>query len=134
VLVILVGFSVMNTQLMSVLERTREFGIVMALGVTPGHLARLVLLETALMGVMGFVIGIALGGGVVGWFGVHGLTFPGLDEMAGQFNLPDRIHLQLGAVGLLVGPTIVLLASLLATLYPMVRLFRMEPVKAMGAA
>ena len=35
-LVMLVAFSVLNTQLMSVLERTREFGIVMALGLKPG--------------------------------------------------------------------------------------------------
>ena len=36
ILVILVAFSVLNTQLMSVLERTHEFGIVMSLGLTPG--------------------------------------------------------------------------------------------------
>jgi ABC-type lipoprotein release transport system permease subunit len=71
---------------------------------------------------------------VVLWFGIHGLTFPGLDQMAGQFNLPDRIFLELNPVGLLVGPSVVFLASLLATLYPMARLFRMEPVEAMGAA
>ncbi len=46
ILIILVAFSVLNTQLMSVLERTKEFGIVMSLGVTPGRLGRLVLLET----------------------------------------------------------------------------------------
>ena len=45
VLVILVAFSVMNTQLMSVLERTHEFGVVMSLGLTPGRLGRLVILE-----------------------------------------------------------------------------------------
>ena len=44
VLVVLVAFSVLNTQLMSVLERTKEFGIVMSLGVSPGRLGRLVLL------------------------------------------------------------------------------------------
>ncbi len=43
VLIVLVAFSVLNTQLMSVLERTKEFGIVMSLGVTPGRLGRLVL-------------------------------------------------------------------------------------------
>ena len=58
ILVILVAFSVLNTQLMSVLERTHEFGIVMALGLTPGRLGRLVLLETAIMGMMGFAIGV----------------------------------------------------------------------------
>ena len=53
VLVILVAFSVLNTQLMSVLERTREFGIITSLGLTPGRLGRLVMLETAMIGPAG---------------------------------------------------------------------------------
>ena len=64
ILVILVAFSVLNTQLMSVLERTHVFGIVMALGLTPGRLGRLVLLETCIMGLLGFVLGGLLGVGL----------------------------------------------------------------------
>jgi ABC-type lipoprotein release transport system permease subunit len=134
VLIVLVAFSVLNTQLMSVLERTKEFGIVMALGVSPGRLGRLVLLETTLMGLLGLVLGVLLGGALVFFFSIHGLTFPGLDEMAGQFNLPDRIYMQVTAVGLLFGPTVVLIASVLAALYPAARLRWLEPVDAMRAA
>jgi putative ABC transport system permease protein len=134
VLVVLVAFSVLNTQLMSVLERTKEFGIVMALGVSPGRLGRLVLLETTLMGLLGLVLGVLLGGALVFYFSIHGLTFPGLDEMAGQFNLPDRIYMQVTAIGLLFGPTVVLIASVLAALYPAARLRWLEPVDAMRAA
>ena len=57
ILVILVAFSVLNTQLMSVLERTHEFGIVMSLGLKPGRLGRLVMLETAILGLLGLVLG-----------------------------------------------------------------------------
>ena len=134
VLVVLVAFSVLNTQLMSVLERTKEFGIVMSLGVSPGRLGRLVLLETTLMGLLGLVIGVVLGGALVFWFSIHGFTFPGLDEMAGQFNLPDRIYMEVTPIGLLFGPSVVLLASMLASLYPMARLRWLEPVDAMRAA
>jgi ABC-type lipoprotein release transport system permease subunit len=134
VLIVLVAFSVLNTQLMSVLERTKEFGIVTALGVSPGRLGRLVLLEATLMGLLGLVIGVVLGGALVVWFSVYGFTFPGLDAMAGQFNLPDRIYLPVTPFGLLFGPSVVLLASMLATLYPMARLRWLEPVDAMRAA
>jgi len=67
VLIVLVAFSVLNTVLMSVLERTREFGIVMALGLTPGRLGRLVMLETFLMSAMGFLGGILLGASLIPW-------------------------------------------------------------------
>jgi putative ABC transport system permease protein len=134
VLIVLVAFSVLNTQLMSVLERTREFGVVMSLGVSPGRLGRLVLLETVLMGLLGVVLGVLIGGAIVVWFGIHGFSFPGMEQMAGQFNLPDRVYLQLTPIGLLLGPTVVFVASLLASLYPAVRLRWLEPVEAMGAA
>lgn len=134
ILIVLVAFSVLNTQLMSVLERTKEFGVVMSLGVSPGKLGRLVLLETALMGLIGLVVGVLIGGALVVWFSIYGFSFPGLEEMAGQFNLPDRIYMQVSVTGLLFGPTIVLLASVVASLYPVARLHWLEPVDAMRAA
>ena len=134
VLIVLVAFSVLNTQLMSVLERTKEFGIVMSLGVTPGRLGRLVLLETTLMGVVGLVLGVVLGGVLVTWLHFHGFTYPGLEEMGGQFNLPGRIFPTVSVLGLLMGPMIVLGASIIASLYPALRLHWLEPVAAMRAA
>ena len=134
ILVILVAFSVLNTQLMSVLERTHEFGIVMSLGLRPGRLGRLVMLETALMGLMGLVIGAITGTIFTTWVTVTGLSIPGMEEMAGKFNLPGRIYPQLSAIGLMLGPAIVLVSSVVATVYPALRLRWMEPVAAMRAA
>ncbi len=134
ILIILVAFSVLNTQLMSVLERTKEFGIVMSLGVSPGRLGRLVLLETAFMGAVGLVLGVVLGGALVLWLNYHGFTYPGMEEMSDKFNLPSRIYPQITAIGLLFGPTIILISSVAASLYPALRLRWLEPVTAMRAA
>jgi ABC-type lipoprotein release transport system permease subunit len=134
ILIVLVAFSVLNTQLMSVLERTKEFGIVMSLGVTPGRLGRLVLLETTLMGTVGLVLGVILGGGLVAWLGYHGFTYPGMEEMAGKFNLPSRIYPQVSFIGLMFGPMIILVSSVIASFYPAIRLRWLEPVAAMRAA
>jgi ABC-type lipoprotein release transport system permease subunit len=134
VLIILVAFSVLNTVLMSVLERTREFGIVMALGLTPGRLGRLVMLETALMGGIGLTVGVLLGGGLIVWFGVHGFSYPGMDEMAERFNMPSRIYPQLQLVPLLLGPLIVYAGTLIASIYPAARLNWLQPVQAMRTA
>ncbi len=134
VLVVLVAFSVLNTQLMSVLERTHEFGIVLALGLKPGRLGRLVMLETALMGLIGMFIGVLIGGALTAWLGVHGFTMPGMDEMGAKFNLPSRLHPQVTIASLLSGPAVVFLFSLLASIYPALRLRRLQPVEAMQAA
>ena len=134
VLVVLVAFSVLNTQLMSVLERTREFGIVLALGMRPGRLGRLVLLETALMGLLGAVLGVIAGVLVTGWFSEHGFSYPGLEELAVSFNLPGRMYPRLTTWSVLTGPLVVFAFTVLAALYPALRLRRLEPVEAMRAA
>lgn len=132
-LVILVAFSVMNTQLMSVLERTREFGIVMSLGLTPGRLARLVMLETALMGIVGLTLGALLGALLTTWFTFNGFAYPGMDEMAANFNLPSRIYPTVTVGTLITGPAVVLAGTLAAALYPALRLHWLQPVQAMRA-
>lgn len=134
VLAVLAAFSVMNTQLMSVLERTHEFGIVMSLGLRPGDLVRLVMYETVLLGLLGFVIGSVAGVVATGWFAVHGFTFPGLEEMSVMFNLPARMHPELSAASILSGPAIIFSFTLVAALYPAFRLHWLEPVEAMRAA
>jgi ABC-type lipoprotein release transport system permease subunit len=57
-----------------------------------------------------------------------------MEEMAGKFNLPSRIYPTVTLASLLAGPAIVMLFSLLATLYPALRLHRLHPVEAMRAA
>jgi ABC-type lipoprotein release transport system permease subunit len=133
VLVILVAFSVMNTQLMSVLERTHEFGIVMSLGLTPGRLGRLVILETVLMGLAGLLLGASAGGLITLWFTYDGFSYPGMDEMASKFNLPSRFYPQVTLFSLLLGPAIVFVGSILSALYPALRLHWLNPVEAMRA-
>jgi ABC-type lipoprotein release transport system permease subunit len=133
ILVVLVAFSVLNTQLMSVLERTHEFGIVMSLGLTPGRLGRLVVLETAMMGLVGTLLGMLAGALLTAWVGSVGFTIPGMEEMGAQFNLPSRMYPQLSTLSLLAGPLIVLLFTMLASVYPAVRLRWLHPVEAMRA-
>ncbi len=134
VLIVLVAFSVLNTQLMSVLERTREFGTMMALGLQPSRLARLVMLETALMTSVGLALGITLGC-LITWYLSHvGFSYPGMEEMAVKFNLPDRMYPAISPVSLTLGPGIVAIGSLLASIYPATRLYLLLPVEAMRAA
>jgi ABC-type antimicrobial peptide transport system permease subunit len=132
-LIILVAFSVLNTQLMSVLERTREFGVITALGIKPRKLASLVMLETALMALLGLVIGLAIGWMIASYLNIAGFHYPGMEEMAEKFNLPDRVYPSVTFFSMILGPGVVFLFCLLAAIYPALRLFRLQPVEAMRA-
>ncbi len=134
VLIVLVAFSVLNTQLMSVLERTREFGTMMALGMKPGLLSRLVVTETLMMSGLGLLFGVACGFVITWYLSRVGFYYPGMEEMASRFNLPDRMYPSVTLLSMLLGPTIVSIASLLASSYPAMRLYRLLPIEAMRAA
>jgi ABC-type lipoprotein release transport system permease subunit len=133
ILVILVAFSVLNTQLMSVLERTHEFGVVLALGLRASRLGRLVLLETTMMGLLVLVLGVLFGALVTYWVSINGFAYPGMAEMSAMFNLPSRMYPRVTLLSLSLGPSVVFLFTLFAAVYPAIRLRRLHPVAAMRA-
>lgn len=134
ILAILVAFSVLNTQLMSVLERTREFGILTSLGVRPSQLGGLIMLETLFMAIIGLVLGIAIGAIFSIWLSNVGMAFEGMDEMASKFNMSPRIYPTVTLLSITIGPVVVFIGCMLASIYPALRLFKLEPVEAMRLA
>lgn len=132
-LVVVVVVLLLNTLLMSVLERTREFGVLLALGMRDGAIGRMVWLELLLMLGIGLGAGMALGGGLVAWYGVHGVALPGAEGVFAQWGLPSRMYPQLSAFSLLTGPAAIALVTSVAGVFPYLRIRRLRPVSAMRA-
>ncbi|MDH5765748.1 MAG: ABC transporter permease [Gammaproteobacteria bacterium] len=132
VLVAVIVFSILNTFLMSVLERTREFGIMLALGYTPYNIGRLVMQEAFILTSIALIAGTLIGLGVNYYFYIYGLTFSGMDEIARMYNMPAVIRPQISPDSVLIGPGIIFLFTLLAALYPASRIRKLEPVEAMN--
>ncbi len=131
-LILVVTLSITNTFLMAVLERTREFGILLALGMSPLRIARLVMLESLLLILVGLAIGLLLGGLVTGYFAHSGFTYPGMAEIAAEFNFPTHVYPQVSALAILLGPSGILVFTLAAALYPALRIRHLQPVEAMS--
>jgi len=66
ILLVLIFFTIFNTLLMSVLERRREFAVLLALGTPPARLRLQILAESALIGLLGCLVGLSLGAAVAG--------------------------------------------------------------------
>ena len=125
------GFGVMNTMLMAVLERTREFGVLKAVGTRPRTIAWLITLETTMLSAISIVIGFVFSIPVTGW-----LTFIG-------FELPEPLdvggismsHMQ-GEMSSIVfsRPAItIFIFALLISIPTGLRAARISPTKAMGS-
>jgi ABC-type lipoprotein release transport system permease subunit len=133
-LIFVVAFSILNTFLMAFLERTREFGVMMAIGTPPGRLGRLLLLESLALTGVGIAVGIVLGCAVTLYFQAHGIDVSGANELLERFGISGRMYPQLSVVSALVGPLLVLVITGLAALYPALKIRRLKPVEAMRHA
>ena len=101
---------------------------------SPARLARLVAMETLLMSGLGLALGVLLGALLTVYLSYAGFSYPGMDEMAARFNMSALMYPQVSPLSLLWGPLTVFCGALLASVYPALRLLRLQPVAAMRAA
>jgi len=133
-LVLVVAFSILNTFLMAIFERTREFGVLMAIGTTPGRLTKVLLIESMTMTLIGIGAGIMFGSLITLYFQAHGIDFSGASELLSQFGITGRMYPKLSWLSAVSGPLVVLMITFFAALYPAIKVRRLQPVEAMRAA
>jgi ABC-type lipoprotein release transport system permease subunit len=116
-----------------VLERTKEFGLMLALGSRPKRIASLMMLESALLTLLGLGIGLIIGGSLVFWLHDVGFSYPGLEAMAEQYNMPglSRLYPQINLFNFMLGPGTIFITTNLAAWVPILRIRKLEPVEAM---
>jgi putative ABC transport system permease protein len=131
VLVVVVA-GILNTILMSLLERTREFGIMMALGTKGYQLALMVGMESFLLGMMGLTLGIILGLSSVGIFARVGIPISAkVKEAMASFFISDVIYPTVVWDHILSNSLVVLFSCILISLYPAWKVSKVRPVKAL---
>jgi len=125
------GLVVLNTLYLSVLERTRELGVVLALGSSRRRVLGWIETESVLLAGIGSLIGSALGALLV-WWGGFGFELPqAYGEIMSAINMTNTFYLHMTlAEGVLSG-TLMFAIALLAAAYPGWRASRLEPVEAM---
>jgi ABC-type lipoprotein release transport system permease subunit len=132
IVMLVVAVVIANTLLMAVFERVREMGILAALGMKGRHIMGMFLLEAATLGLIGIVVGVALGTALVIYMSTHGIYMG--EDVAGSV---ENIALGATMYTRLVPTTIAnlslatLIIILLASLYPAWFAARLEPVKAL---
>jgi ABC-type lipoprotein release transport system permease subunit len=132
ILVVVVAFGILNTILMAILERTRELGMMMALGLRPGAVFRLVYWESTLTAGIGLVLGLLLSLPVVLWLVAHPIPLAG--DMAGMTELigiEPVMTFRLKPLNPIGSALTILVVGSLAALYPAFKASRSRPVEAL---
>jgi len=134
ILGLMVALGILNTILMSVMERMREFGVLLALGTPPGRLRRMILSEGLLLGLFAASVGLAMGAGVTSYLVEHGVDYT---EMMGEtmevegVAISTVIYASWDWFSMSIYTAVAVFLSVLATVYPAWKAGRIAPVEAM---
>jgi len=132
VIVLIAGIGIMNLLLMAIYERTREIGLLGALGLRPGQISLLFILEGTMMGLVGVAAGVALGLLINGLLMQVGMDYSKFSNVTSYMALINgRIYPSWGVDKLLGRGLTVAVISALATLYPAWEAAQREPAEAL---
>ncbi len=130
ILIVIVAFGILNTVLMSVLERFREFGVVLALGMPQVNLTYLVYIETIIITVISLIIGNILGCAVNYYLIIHPIVFGGeIQKLYEIYHFLPQIKSTLQPDIFFNVSISILIISFFSCLYPAYKVYRLEPLK-----
>ncbi|MCL5268875.1 MAG: FtsX-like permease family protein [Bacteroidetes bacterium] len=130
ILLFVVGFGILNTVLMSITERFREYGVMLSLGMSQERLAVAVALEIFFMIVIGFAAGIGIGAAFNAYWVAHPIVLGGdLAKMYEEYGFAPVLISSLSFKIFIDSTLSILGISLVASVYPLWRVLRLEPLK-----
>ena len=127
----------LNAVLMSVFERIREFGLMLAVGTRPSTLFTVVVLEALLLSVGSALLGALIGGAIVVWLGQTGVDFATLLGMetsfdVGGYDISGTMYPYLPVKRTVIDMLMVIVITVGASLYPAYKAARIAPVEAIS--
>jgi ABC-type antimicrobial peptide transport system permease subunit len=129
IIMFIVAIGVLNTVLMSVLERRREYGLMKAIGTQPAQIVKLVLAELSIIAIGGVIVGTGLSIFLNWLLSIYGITLPVSMSYGGE----DFTHMysEVNARSVYLPAITVFLSAVLVGIAPAVKAARTEPAKAM---
>ena len=129
ILYMVIAFGILGTVLMMTLERTREFGVLMAVGMKRGILRAVILIESVLLSIIGTAAGILASLPVILYLHVHPLRLHGRGaEATLNYGFEPIFPFSTDPSIFLNQACVVLAIAILASVYPLWRISRMDPV------
>ena len=130
IILIALAFGIINTMLMAVLDRTREIGMLLSIGMSPGKVFRMIMLETILLSLTGATAGVLLSVFTIMYFGSAGIDLSSLGEGANALGYSAMVYPALGFGFYVQLAVLVIIIAMVAGLFPALRAIRMNPAEA----
>jgi ABC-type lipoprotein release transport system permease subunit len=133
IVIIVASIGILNIQLMAVFERTREMGVLAALGMKGRQIMGVFLLEGTMIGALGALIGCVLGVLLLAWLGNVGIDFSFASGIGGEMMalMGDRLYPYVGFADVVSRGITVTIIVMIASLYPAWQASRQQPAEAL---
>ncbi|HTA83837.1 MAG TPA: FtsX-like permease family protein [Bacteroidia bacterium] len=123
-------FGIINTMLMAVLERQREFGMLMAIGMNKPRVFIMVMLESIMLTCVGIPIGILLTIGIVDYFAKYGINMSAFSKALSQFGVGNYVYPELHSSMFLSVTIMTAITAILSAIYPAYKALQFKPAVA----
>lgn len=124
-------FGIVNTMLMAVLERIRELGMLMAVGMSKARVYIMILVETVFLGLVGAPLGLFVGWATIAYYETNGVDLSSYSEGLESFGYSSILYPYLDNSVYLIVTIGVLVTAVLAALYPAYKAVKLRPVEAL---
>jgi ABC-type lipoprotein release transport system permease subunit len=123
-------FGITNTMLMSVMERVREFGVLMAIGMKRSRVFAMIILETISLSLFGGILGMIMASILIAYFRNAGIDLSSFAEGFNEWNLSPVLQPILPAVFYLTITLMIVATAILSAIYPAIKAIRLIPARA----
>jgi putative ABC transport system permease protein len=123
-------FGITNTMLMSVMDRVREFGVLLAVGMKRMRVFLLILFETAILSFFGGIIGMLLGSFTIWYFSDKGIDLSLFTEGFSAWGMPSILYPALPLSFYVILTSMIILTAIIAAIYPSVKTIKLRPADA----
>lgn len=123
-------FGITNTMLMSVMDRIREFGVLMAVGMKRVRVFALILIETFILSIFGGLLGMLLGGITVWYLSDKGIDLSIFAEGLNAYGMPTQMYPVLPLYFYFVLVVMIIVTAIIAAIYPSIKTIRLRPAEA----
>lgn len=131
IIIIALCFSIINTMLMAVLERTHELGMLQAIGLDKPRTFAMIMLETLFLTMVGAPFGFLLSWGFINYYGEHGIDLSMFSKGLEMYGFDSIIYTELHLSYFINLTLIMLVATLISAVYPAVKVLKLQAVEAM---
>ncbi len=123
-------FSIINTMLMAVFERTHEIGMLMAIGMKKNKIFNMIMCETIFLSLTGAAIGIFISFVTIYYFNIYGINLSIVSKGLSSFGVDSVIYPEVDNIFYIILTIMVIITAVIASIYPAIKALKLKPVTA----